>query len=60
MDFLAPAIAIVIGAAILAPGVIRFLKKQNNTTDGCGGCSGCGNSDTKQIAAPQIVKLQRK
>ena len=60
MDFMAPVIAIFIGAAILAPGVIRFFKTQKGKAEGCGGCSGCSKAGVKRAAAPQIVQLKQK
>lgn len=60
MDFLIPAIATIVGLAILAPGVVRYLKKNNESTSSCGGCSGCGHTGGKPGKHVQTVQLNRK
>jgi hypothetical protein len=62
MDFLIPAIAVIVGLAILAPGALRFLKRNNSPTSqpSCGGCAGCGNAAAKPATKVQVVQLNRK
>jgi hypothetical protein len=62
MDFLVPAIAVVVGLAILAPGALRFLKRNNSSTSqsSCGGCAGCGNAGGKPDGKVQLIQLKRK
>ncbi|MBN2530433.1 MAG: FeoB-associated Cys-rich membrane protein [Deltaproteobacteria bacterium] len=60
MDFLVPAIAVIIGAAILAPGIVRHFKKSKTETTGCGGCAGCSNAGGKSSSPVQVVQLKPK
>ena len=60
MDYLVPAIAVVVGIAILAPGVVRSLKKRNEESGSCGGCAGCSNAGRLPAALTQVVQLEQK
>ncbi|MBN2717930.1 MAG: hypothetical protein JXX14_18925 [Deltaproteobacteria bacterium] len=60
MDVLVPAIALVVGAAILLARYFRPPAKNKVDSKACGGCAGCGG-DAPKVAGPhQIVQLKRK